>query len=253
MDPYLEDPAYWEGFHALFIVECVYQLSERLPENYVADVGERVHLVNIADEVAAEYLPDVAISRRDRPTPRQQSKAGSVATLEPVTIPSIEGIEVRETFVQIHRLPQRTLVTAIELLSPTNKFGEGIGEYRANRRELVAQGVNVVEIDLLRRGQRTQLAQELPVGDYYAFVFRRDRAPQVDVYAWAIQRELPTIAVPLRAPDADVPLDLAAIVATAYDRGKYARKLQYDRPLAPPLSADDAQWAQQRVKSKADS
>jgi hypothetical protein len=37
MDPYLEDPAYWEGFHHMFIAEAVVHLSERLPEPYIAD------------------------------------------------------------------------------------------------------------------------------------------------------------------------------------------------------------------------
>ena len=34
MDPYLEAPAFWEGFHDVLITECMYQLEEALPPGY---------------------------------------------------------------------------------------------------------------------------------------------------------------------------------------------------------------------------
>src|SRR5205823_4426359 len=101
-------------------------------------------------------------------------------------------------------------------------------------------GVNVVEIDLLRRGARTELGEPLPEGDYFTFVFRANRQPAdvVDVYAWNVRRQLPAIRVPLRPPDEDVMLDLAGVVSTVYERGAYARKISYDKPLRPPLSRE---------------
>ncbi|MDB5354522.1 MAG: hypothetical protein JWN24_975, partial [Phycisphaerales bacterium] len=41
MDPYLEDPTVWEEFHHVFITECMYLLSERLPNTYLAKINER--------------------------------------------------------------------------------------------------------------------------------------------------------------------------------------------------------------------
>jgi hypothetical protein len=32
---------------------------------------------------------------------------------------------------------------------------------------------------------------------------------------------------------------------TAYDRGRYARKLRYDRPLVPALAPEDDAWARE--------
>jgi hypothetical protein len=216
MDPYLEDPTVWDEFHHIFITEWMYFLSDRLPDAYIAKIGERVELVSRDDEAAVQYVPDVAVARASggpgKTTAATDERGGAAVALAPVIIPSADALEVKEAYVEILRLPNMKLVTSIELLSPWNKFGEGIGEYRRKRRPLIRQGVHVVEIDLLRRGRRTELAQPLPIGDYYAFVFRGDRRPNVDVYAWNIRQPLPQIPIPLTAPDADVMLDLAALV-----------------------------------------
>jgi hypothetical protein len=151
-------------------------------------------------------------------------------------------LEVREGYIKIVRMPDQKLVTSIELLSPWNKFGEGIGEYRHKPRSLVNQGVHVVELDLLRRGRRTELAEPLPAGHYYAFVFRADRRPDVSVYAWDMRRALPEIPIPLAAPDPDIRLALAAVVENAYQRGHYHRKVRYAGLPPEPLSREDATW-----------
>ena len=54
---------------------------------------------------------------------------------------------------------------------------------------------------------------------------------------------LPTIPVPLRPPDADVPLNLAALVTQAYDRGRYDSLIRYDQPPPQELLAADRDWA----------
>lgn len=250
MDPYLEDPAFWEGFHHVFITECMYFLLERLPVGYVADIGERVELISQSDPAAQQYVPDVAVTQRgvgdDVMTSGQNVQQGGAAAavaIAQVTIPSLESIEVREGYIEVLRLPDRKLVTSIELLSPWNKFGEGLGEYRHKRRSLVREGINVVEIDLLRRGRRTELAAPLPPGHYCGFVFRAQRRPDVDVFAWDLKHPLPTIPVPLQSPDTDVLLDLAAVVNTAYGRGQYRRKLRYDAEPPGPLTPEEVAWA----------
>jgi hypothetical protein len=63
MDPYLEAPAFWEGFHQVLIVECMYALSERLPDPYIAEIQERVKLISIDDDAAKVYIPDVSVAR----------------------------------------------------------------------------------------------------------------------------------------------------------------------------------------------
>ncbi len=243
MDPYLEDPQLWQGFHSRFINACCELLLDRLPPEYDADIEERVQLVEIALDAADRYRPDVSVSRDAGTVERRAgATAAAVMAAQPVTIPALPVEEVIEPFVQIHRRDGRELVTAVELLSPANKSGRGRGAYRRKRDRLVRQGVHVVEIDLLTAGERTRLARPLPDGNYYVMVFRGDRAPDVDVYAWSLPDLLPTVPIPLRQPDPDVPLDLAAVLRIAYERGRYGRKLRYDRAPAGAFDGPTTDW-----------
>ena len=107
-----------------------------------------------------------------------------------------------------------------------------------------------MELDLLRRGLRSKLSEPLPQGDYYTMIFRGDREPDVDVFAWRLRDKLPTIPIPLKAPDNDVPLNLGAALGTAYERGRYDRKLRYGRPLDLPLEGEDATWAAELLRAR---
>lgn len=168
-----------------------------------------------------------------------------MATLEPVTLAfPTTLVEVREIWVEVRTRDDEALVTSVELLSPANKAEPGLGESILKRRGLIRRRVNLVEIDLLIGGRRLAMEGELPPGDYYAFVARGERMPECSVYAWSVRDPLPTIPVPLLPPDADVPLDLAPLFATAYQRGRYGRTLKYGVPLGLPLSADSLLWAE---------
>jgi hypothetical protein len=87
-------------------------------------------------------------------------------------------------------------------------------------------------------------------GDYHALISRRERRPLSDVYSWSIRHRLPTIPIPLLAPDPDVPLDLAAIFATVYQRGQYERSIDYTA-LNLPISATDRGWAEDLARTHA--
>jgi hypothetical protein len=250
MDPYLEDPAFWEDFHRRFIPEIADALLERLPDSYDAHIDERIRLVQADSEQAGSRLPDVSIDwHRDRPTSSAEAvaPAAGVITIEPVSIPMMALQEHRDVWVEIVHLPERNLVTAIEVLSPTNKIGDDAADYHNKRVEFYSRHVNLVEIDLLRGGNRLIFAKPLPAGDYFAFVTRQPRRPFVDVYGWSLRDRLPVIPVPLLPQDGDVHLDLSSVFASAYERGQYARRLRYDRPLRPPLTTADQAWAAQRI------
>lgn len=256
MDPYLEDPAVWEEFHHVFITECMYHVGDRLPPHYVAKIVERTQSISVADQAAKEYIPDIAVARRRGATPVEFAPSpadggGTAVAVRTATIPAVESTEVREGYIEIRRLPAHDLVTCIEVLSPWHKFGEGVGIYREKRRTLVSRGINVVELDLLLRGTRTELAEPIPVGDYYAFVFQSDRRPDVDVYAWRVRDPFPELPVPLRTPERAIRVDLAAVFNNAYDRSHYDRKLRYADKPPHGLSAGDAAWVDDLLKSAA--
>jgi len=89
----------------------------------------------------------------------------------------------------------------------------------------------------------------LPPGDYYALISRGDRRPDCDVYAWTVRQPLPTLPVPLKAPDPDLSLALQAVFDVTYERGRYDRSVDYREALAVPLRPEAATWAVEQAKS----
>lgn len=250
IDPYLEARVRWPGFHNALITHCGEALNAALPEAYVALIDEQVHLVGAEGGPAAMIRPDLAVVREDGPRSAPSGKAGA-ATLEPVTgaLATADPEEVRETWIEVRRLPDERLVAVIELLSPTNKMGVGRLEYLDKREALIDRPVHLVEIDLLLGGRRLPMKGPLPPGDCFAIVARAESRPGCDIYAWSIRQPLPTIPIPLLPPDPDVPLDLATVFATAYDRGRYARILDYGAPLGLPLAPEDLAWVEQTARA----
>jgi hypothetical protein len=82
---------------------------------------------------------------------------------------------VREAFLTIRERETMEVVTVIEVLSPGNKQAgsDGRREYLRKRRDVLLSATHLVELDLLRGGERLPTIEPLPPGDYYAFVCRR--------------------------------------------------------------------------------
>jgi len=248
IDPYLEAQGLWEGFHLRFVTYLCDALNDALPENYIAELGERLRLIDLSKQEAKEVLPDVAILGAGRKTargPAPPTAMGGAIALEPVTVPLPRTTrEVRDAWIEVLHLPKRSPVAVIELLSPTNKAGMGLAEYRRKRRKMIRQKVHLIEFDFLMGGHRLPMDGPLPPGDYYALVSRADRRPDSDVYAWTVRDPLPRVPVPLAGADPDVMLDLGPIFDTAYERGRYARLIDYAAPLALLRKPADRAWAE---------
>jgi hypothetical protein len=126
-------------------------------------------------------------------------------------------------------------------------------EYRRKLEKLQRRRVNLVEIDLLRRGQRVILAR---VGHiprrvrttYQACVWRATKPDQCEVYPIPLRSPLPQIKIPLRPKDDDIVLSLQAIVDQAYRKGRYGATLDYSEEPDPPLAGADAKWARGLIK-----
>jgi hypothetical protein len=245
MDPYLENPAFWSGVHDRLIVHMGDVLQPLVPPGYYVDIGERIYF-----ERPSEFRrPDLTVVESG-PRSREPRRAG-VATLEPdePLIVAIE-LEVRETILEIRTVEEDDLVTALEVLSPTNKarHAHGREEYLNKRDQLLAGGAHVVEVDLLRQGPPVTLA---PVEnlrtkrrlDYVVSVSRASNRGRVEVYPFTLRDPLPRVKIPLRRPDPDIILDLPAAVSRVYDHGGYRERLRYHQPPPPPsLPSEDAEW-----------
>jgi hypothetical protein len=153
--------------------------------------------------------------------------------------------------VEIRDVTGRELVTAIEVLSPTNKRGEGRQEYLAKRRRILLSNAHLVEIDLLRSGRRVPMREPLPRYPYFAFVGRAEKRPRTEVWPIRLDQPLPTIPIPLLPGDADVSLDLQASLSSVYETFHYERTIDYNRPPEVPLRpAATAAWAEQLLNAR---
>jgi hypothetical protein len=253
IDPYLEARGLWGDFHPSFLTYCRDALNDVLPKSYRARLGEQLRLVELSAREAKRVIPDVAVvqrqPRRSRPRARQ-AQGGGVLTLEPVTVPLPHiTMEVRDVWIEILHLPERTPVAVIELLSPTNKLGVGLSEYRLKRRNTIRQKVHLVELDFLLGGERLPMDRPLPRGDYFALVSRAERRPDCDVYAWTIRNPLPSIPIPLVLPDRDVVLNLAKVFTTTYQRGGYDEEIDYTASLSVTKRTEDRAWAERVART----
>lgn len=254
VDPYVEAVGLWEAFHPGLLTYCRDALNEILPSHYAASMGVHLDLVSLSETESVSIIPDVLVSDRQRRThagSRRARRSGGTATIEPVRIalPPRGKVEMKRVWIEILRLPGKTPVTVIEVLSPTNKMGEGSAKYLRKRRATIRRKIHLVEIDLLLGGERLPMGEPLPPGDFYALVSRSEERPESDVYAWTIRESLPTIPIPLLRPDPDIALDLAAGFAAAYDRGRFANLIDYARPPATIRKPSDRAWAERTAKA----
>jgi hypothetical protein len=246
VDPFLEEQGYWKEFHTKFLNSIQDTLAERVPDTYEVRIEERLSLIYESGlDPKRSVWPDVALLGKSGSPPIARPDSG-IVTVEPVTLPLLmyQTEEVIEHRLEIRRFPDRELVTVIELLSPSNKEPPGDRLYLKNHFELIHQPVHLVELDFLLCSKRLPVDADLPAGHFYAFISRAEWRPMSDVYPWSIRDQLPSIPIPLMAPDPDIALDLAAIFATVYQRARYERSIDYTAPLSLPLSAEDRAWAE---------
>ena len=130
--------------------------------------------------------------------------------------------------------------------------GEGQEQYRRKQQELLHAGVNLAEIDLLRVGDWVVAmpwdALEPDTCTPYRVVVRRGRQRfQAEYYPIDLTDRLPTIKVPLRPTDSDVPLELQALLDQCYENGGYD-DIDYAAEPEPPLPPVAARWAAQLLR-----
>jgi hypothetical protein len=258
MDPYIEACGLWEDFHSHLIEKIGEKLADLAPEHYLVRTGERSYVVLMAPEGKRSYrfLPDVSIT-----APRNRKKAsrkGGTALAEPagqagpVTMRAFIQEEHRETFIEIYEAnPGQRLVTTIEVLSPSNKRPgtEGWELYQRKRQGLLQGGVNLVEIDLVRSGQRMPMLDPWPDSPYVLLVARA-RDQLCHVWRADYRRELPLLPVPLAKQDSDIPLTLQPMIEEIYERFRYVRSIDYSKPINPPLSTAETGWLKRRLQAR---
>jgi hypothetical protein len=255
MDPYIEACGLWGDFHTHLVERISVKLADAVSERYLVRAGERSYVVLIESEGKKSYpfYPDVSVTapRRRKKTPKKggAALAETADEAEPVTMRPFIQEEHREAFVEIYEAtPDQRLVTSLEVLSPSNKRPgtEGWDLYLRKRQSLLLGKTNVVEIDLLRGGQRMPMLDPWPDSPYTLLVCRA-ASGLCRVWRGHFRRPLPPIPVPLLKPDPDIPLDIQAMIEDIYQRFRYERSIDYRMPLTPPLDAADAAWLEKQL------
>lgn len=249
MDPYLEDPWIWPDFHLTFAVAIRTELNRRLPSGYVALVDRYVW---VQEPDSEEYKrlgkPDVFLTGESK----SKVPPTAAAVVAPVEIILPSQTDKGIPYVKLVDRTHRRLVTVIELLSPANKApGKDREAYSMKQREYLASDVNVVEMDLLRKGERLPwIAPSVAAADYYVMVSRAAKRPAALVWPFRVHQALPAIAIPLTVQDGDVAWELGMCMNQAYDSAGYARELDYTQPPIPPLDEPEATWARQLLANR---
>lgn len=254
MDPWLEDPAIWPDVHNSLIGAIRDALVPMVDPRYFVGVESRMVLYPSTD-APKTIRPDVALTRGRRDSPPLPDQGG-IAVAEAVGVEVVELDQndreepIEETFVEVRETRSQRLVTILEVLSPSNKMpGKDRIAYLAKRDDLIDSDTHLVEIDLLRAGNRVRIDPDLP-GDYRVLISRSPRRPRAQVFAWRLRVPLPSIPVPLLPDDPEPFLPLNTILHDLIVRARYFRRLDYASPPSPSLSDDDAAWANSVLKER---
>ena len=130
MDPYLEQPAFWSPFHNRLMIAIANRISPQLRPQYYVEVETRSYMDTPESDLLIG-IPDAVVLSSKASESREHSaaEASNVAvrtTPQTVTLPI--PIEIRERYLEVREVGSDQVITAIEMLSPTNKKkGKGRG------------------------------------------------------------------------------------------------------------------------------
>lgn len=215
MDPYLEAEDLWPSFHRQ-LANCLYQLLlPGLVDRYRARVGERTYV--------AEQALFTSVTRLDH----------------------------TETFIDVRPRGENRPVTRVEFVSPANRTTpEGRDAYLAQRDQALANGLNLVEIDLVLQGWPpvAHPPDRAPEWDYSINLVRGGQSLRHE--GWALEKRLPRFRLPLAKDDRDTLVDLQAAFARAYDQGGFAATIDYSRDPVTALGGDKRRWLDDLLRQR---
>ena len=238
MDPYLE--ARWGDVHQGLITYARDALQPQLPPDLRARVEERVFVEAEAEQIR-RIVPDVHVAQYppSHAAPSTLRETGGAAVAEPMVF-LLEDEALTEGYIEIRERGGGKVITVIEFLSPANKIGgEGQKLYLQKQREVLHSDTNLVEIDLVRSGQRVIAFPEHRIppthrGDNLACVRCAWSERARELYVLPLRERLPVIPIPLRKSDRPVLLDLQALIDQCCQNGCHDDIDYTERPI--PLS-----------------
>ena len=241
MDPYLEQPESWQGFHHNLIAAVALDLAPRLRPRYYVATEERTYLY-APDRATFIGRPDLNVIGPVLQEPRASWSVEPVAGAVRVELPIPD--HVREAYLEVRHVGTGEVATVLELLSPANKHpGEGRRQYAQKRLTVFGSRTNLVEIDVLRAGEPMLMWGNGHDSHYRILVSRARQRPSDDLYAFSVRQAIPDFPLPLQPDEAEPIVELNRIVLDLYERAGYDLRINYRGDAPPPLEGDEATWA----------
>lgn len=262
MDPWLERPWIFPDLRNSMIAALRDSINAKLPPPYFTAIANRVWMEESLRQIEADLdLLDPSrnkVKQNPKSTPTSATSTLEMIEDRPIII-RMPSEEITEWHLELrYGGGNERLITSIEVLSLANKRrrSEGRRLYLKKQREILRSEVNLVEIDLLRSGMHStavslaRLQAEAGPYDYHVCLHRFNEPEEYPVYPIRMQNRLPTIPIPLIPPAQEIFVSLQEILSACYDRGLYARRVHYDEACRPPLTDEQAKWAEQILREK---
>lgn len=213
IDPYVEAWHRWTDFSITFLCRFSERLLDQLSDGLDARIDWDEYWTTVEDT-----LPD--------------GKKVLVKT------------EMRDRTIEVRQRSSRACFTKIVLLSEYQK-SDTYDRYML-RNNLLASNCNLVELDLLIAGKRIPIEQSSGA-DHFRVLISHARQPRTwEVVSWKLNEELPTLQIPV-SEDRSISVDLADVISTVYERGRYNKLIKYHERLNLPLSDDYHAWVRERI------
>lgn len=234
MDPYVERREWWKGLHTQLIGELgTHLLPPLLAPTYFVDPEPSLQIL-----AGHTMYPDLQVNAKEIFPAHHPSGMGmpvAQATTTRAFALKTQDEPEDEMALWVRDSSER-LVTVIEIFSFSNKTpGENKRAlYLAKRQELIASGVHLVEIDLLRWGKRVVI--DLPEQPYHVLVTRAEQDAKTRIYSFGFDQPIPTVPLPLIEPDEYVPLPLQQAFQVIYQARLFRERINYSKEPEGPLT-----------------
>lgn len=243
MNPYFEARGRWRGFHNSFLHCLRAAVADAVSPRYFVDMEESLFVDRGDDRGPLFAVADLSLARPPRP-PAGTLNGGTLVASPAVagTLPRSRPVRRARRWLTVTDTRGRAVVTVIEVLSPSDKRdGKARDMYLDKRDRLFRTSTHLIEIDLLRGGQRVP-TRGLPPCDYFCAVSRHPGRPAAVFYPFDLPQPLPALPIPLLPGDAEPVIPLRPVLDRVYDEGHYADHLYTETP-DPPLTPEQAAWA----------
>ena len=249
MNPYLEHPDLWPEVHNRLIVAIAIAISPPLRPKYRVAIEKRTYKFDSEDSLLIG-IPDVAIFKAKKTDKKSDLSTGKTAVM---TLPETENrsltvtlplpLEIREGYLEIREVSTGKVITVIEVLSPTNKkTKEGRKSYLEKRQHLLASYTNLVEIDLIRVGEKMPILTNIPDTDYGILIVRYYRLPSGQLFAFTVRETIPNFTIPLQQNEEEIEVNLQDLLLEIYEQAGFDLTLDYNQSPVPDLSVKDREW-----------